>query len=65
MNADAESGNKLLYEKNFRNETPLMLDDKGRFEELTHHIWEAASSSSTESLQRLDIMIKSGNYDIN
>lgn len=62
--ADAES-DKLLKEKNFRDETPLMQDDKGKYDNIFHHIWEAVSISNSQMLERIDWLIKSENYDIN
>lgn len=36
--ADAE-GNRLVNERNFKNETPRNLDDRGKYEHILHHIW--------------------------
>lgn len=40
--ADAES-NRLMQEKNFRNETPQMLVDKDKYSYIFNHIWHIAS----------------------
>eukprot|EP00347_Sterkiella_histriomuscorum_P008302 403345605 len=62
--ADAES-DRLLKEKNFRDETPFMLDDKSKYENIFHHIWEAASIQSTIMIERLDWFIKTEKYECN
>ena len=46
MQADAES-DRLMREKNFRDESPVMLDDRGKYENIFHHIWEACSINSS------------------
>ena len=43
--SDAES-NRLISEKNFRDETPVSLDEKKRFEGYFNHIWETATQSN-------------------
>lgn len=40
--SDAES-NKLINERNFRDETPVSMDEKQKYDYLFNHIWEAAS----------------------
>jgi hypothetical protein len=54
-----------MNEKNFRNETPYNMDDKGKFDYIFHHIWEAASMGTNTSLDRLDWLIKTEKYTIN
>ena len=54
-----------MNEKNFRNETPLILDDKCKFEHIFHHVWESASLSHSYGLERLDWLIKTERYSIN
>lgn len=40
--ADVES-NKLLNERNYRNQTPYNLDDQKKFEALFNNIWASAA----------------------
>lgn len=61
VHADAEGG-RLMSEKNFRDETPVNLDDKGRYEMYWRHIWDAASNGSASSLENL---IKNKKYTVN
>jgi hypothetical protein len=39
--ADAES-NSLLNDKNFRNETPIDMDDRKKYELIFKHIWDSS-----------------------
>jgi len=39
--SDAEGGS-LIQERNFRNETPVDMDEKRKFDHLFHNIWELA-----------------------
>lgn len=59
--ADAE-GSRLVNERNFRNETPKNLDDKGKFDYIIHHIWEAATNNN---IDRIEWLIKNGKQDLN
>jgi len=60
--ADAE-GDRLMSQRNYRNETPVDLDDKHRFQSIFHHIWQAASSLNHEV--RLEYLIRTKQYNIN
>ena len=62
--SDAEGG-RLVQEKNFRDETPLVLDDKNKFDYLFHHIWEHASISSSSSVERMEWLIKNKKQSAN
>ena len=42
-----------------------MLDDRGMFDWVFHHIWEAASLHNGLMLERMDYMIKQGKYTVN
>lgn len=64
MYSDAES-DRLLKDKNFRDETPIMLDDKGKYENIFHHIWEASSISNSLMNERLEWLIKTEKYNVN
>ena len=51
-----------MKEKNFRDESPLNMDDRSKYENIFHHIWEAASINTPLSLERLDWLIKTEKY---
>jgi hypothetical protein len=42
-----------------------MLMDKGKFEHLFHHIWEMASIGSSNSIERIEKLIKSKTFSVN
>lgn len=54
-----------MKEKNFRDETPLMLDDKGIYHDIFHHIWEAASINSSVGIERLEWLLRTEKYAVN
>ncbi|CDW77129.1 ankyrin repeat [Stylonychia lemnae] len=62
--ADAES-DKLMKEKNFRDETPVMLDDRGKYDNIFHHIWEACSINNSQMMERLEWLVKTEKYYVN
>jgi hypothetical protein len=42
-----------------------MLDDRGMYDWIFHHIWEASSTVNSYMLERLDVLIKQGKYHVN
>jgi hypothetical protein len=54
-----------MYERNFRNECPINMDDNGKFDYIFHHVWEAASVGTNTGIDRLDWLIKSELYNVN
>lgn len=41
------------------------MDDKGKFDHLFHHIWEMATIGSSNSIERMEKLLKSQKYTVN
>ena len=62
--ADAES-DRLLGERNYRNQTPYMLDFHGDYQNIFNHIWSAASQQSQAANDHLSYILESNIYNAN
>lgn len=55
--ADAEN-DKLLYERNYRNQTPAHLDFREKYEYFFNHIWASASTQTQQGLEYLGYVVQ-------
>jgi len=61
---DAET-DKLLNERNFRNMTPVMLDDKKRYEDIFNHIWGSVVVCTPINLEHLEYLLGNDKFTVN
>jgi len=61
---DAES-DKLMNEKNFRNQTPVMLDEKKRFYTIFNHIWSVVSVCTPNNMDHLEYLLSNDKFVVN
>ena len=61
---DAES-DRLLNERNYRNQTPAMLDEKGKYITVFNHIWSLVTVNSQNSIEALEQLLSNEKYDVN
>ncbi|CDW77519.1 ankyrin repeat [Stylonychia lemnae] len=61
---DAET-DRLLNEKNYRNLTPLMIDDKKKYEDIFNHIWSSVAICSPSNLEHLEHLITNDKFTVN
>eukprot|EP00347_Sterkiella_histriomuscorum_P004875 403358755 len=61
---DAET-DRLQNEKNYRNQTPVNLDDKKKYTLVFNHIWSVVSLCTPSNMEQLDFLIQSEKFQVN